>query len=56
MYDRSGMQYDRWLGICADLQTIYIYISVTVFVAIDSPMLCLSLKYARYASVSFEAF
>lgn len=59
MYGRSVcVQYDRWLGIWAALQTTdtLCFILFTVVVAIDSPILCLSLEYARYASVSFEAF
>lgn len=46
--------YDRCLGIRAALQTIYIfcYILVTVFVAIDSLILCPSLGYARYTFFS----
>lgn len=48
----------RWIGVCAALQAVDILclILVTVFVALDSPILCLSLEYARYASISFEAF
>lgn len=58
VYGRSGVQYDRWLGICAALQTMdtLSFILVTVFVATDSRILCLSLEYVRYAAISFEAF